>query len=213
MIGVAAFIAMIFIIVSLSPYHPASKSAGYPPFNMDSVVRLVKRDSFYDIKSVYYNKKDSSFDIAFSNKDNAIKDGMYSVGYFDSTYHLSRIASVEGIYLFAYDRKKSFIKGTYKGSLEYSSRRYGLLKAKFDSLYYESFRRAYGPMYDHVKARLDDPGSLEFRGSKNEGMNEDSTFEIKAEFRSKNQFGALVLHKISCNISMTGDVSAVVIDE
>ena len=187
-----------------------NKESSLKPVNMDSLISVVKNDKLFEIKEVYYNKKDSSFSIAFTNKDNVIKENSFSPVYFDQTYHLDSIEQVEGVYLYAYKAGKSFSKGDYKNPLKYSSRKLGRLTDAFDKKYYSEYRATYTPLYDYLKENLNDPSSLEIVKCWNLGLNEDSTFEVKTTFRAKNGFGALTLQTVNCNIDRTGNVLNVV---
>lgn len=177
--------------------------------NIDSIINLVKNDKLFEIKDVYYNKSDSSLNIAFTNKGNIIKEKDYSTLYFDKTYHIDSLSCFDGVYLYAYKSGKSLSKGDYKKPLMYNSRRLGRLTEAFDKEYYSAYRATYKPLYDYLKENLNDPSSLEIVKSWNLGMNEDSTFEVKTTFRAKNGFGGLTLQTVNCNIDRKGNVSNV----
>lgn len=177
--------------------------------NMDSVVRVVKKDSLYEIKDAYYNPKDSSFNISFTNKDEVITDKDYSTVYFNDTYHLDSLNEVEGIYLYAYRPGKSLFKGDYSKPLTYDSKRLARITQAFDEKYFSEYRNSYTPVYDYLHTNLDDHSSLEIIKFWNLGMNADSTFEIKETFRAKNAFGALILQTINCNVDKSGNVTNV----
>ncbi|HMH33990.1 MAG TPA: hypothetical protein VK543_13215 [Puia sp.] len=95
----------------------------------------------------------------------------------------------------------------------YHSKRLGRLLKDFDDKYYSSFLKTYKPLYDYLKANLNDPSSLEVVQSWNLGMDSDSTFAVKTTFRAKNAFGALILQTINCNIAADGTVSNPEIDK
>lgn len=208
-------IIFMWIIILLIPSDKESTSNSYSTkkINMDSLVSLVKHDSLYEIKDAYYNKIDSSFSIAFTNKENTITDKSYSTYYFNQNYHLDSLDEVEGVYLFAYKAGKSFSKGDYKNPLTFDSKRLGRITNDFDSKFYSDYLKTYKPVYDYLKQTLNDPSSLEIEKSWNLGMNDDSTFEVKTSFRAKNSFGALMLHTINCNIDMSGNLSNIKSDE
>ncbi len=212
------FLIPILIIWIILLFIPSDKNSTSNPYstkkiNMDSLVLLVKNDSLYDIKDVYYNQKDSSFNIAFTNKDNTITDKSYTTYYFNKNYHLDSLDEVEGVYLFAYQPGKSFFRGDYKNPLTFDSRRLGRITRVFDNKFYSDYLKTYKPVYDYLKQTLNDPSSLEIEKSWNLGMNDDSTFEVKTSFRAKNGFGALMLHTINCNIDISGNLSNIKLDE
>ncbi len=180
--------------------------------NMDSLTLKVKADKMYHIKDVYYNKKDSSFKIAFNNYDNRIKDKLYSTIYFESTYHLDSLQEVEGVYLYAYNPKMSLKNGDYKTALAFVSRHLGEVTKRFDDKF-RSVSVGYTPVYDYLKQKIDDPESLEILGGTNMGMNEDSTFEIQTQFSAKNGFGGRLKHLMHCNVAFDGNVSNVKLDQ
>ncbi|HTB53509.1 MAG TPA: hypothetical protein VK718_12120 [Ferruginibacter sp.] len=211
-------IIIIWIITLIIPKDdkatPATSVVNQAPvINMDSLIAIVKKDSLYDIKDVYYNSQDSSFNIAFTNRDNTIKDKDYTTFYFNETYHLDSLDPIDGVSLYAYKKDYSFAKGDYKKPLTYDSKRLGRINEEFKSKYYDEYLGTYKPLYDYLKGNLNDPESLEIVKSFFIGMNEDSSFEVKSTFRAKNAFGALMMHTVNCDIDMNGNVSNVQMDE
>lgn len=171
----------------------------------------IKSNKDFDIKDAYYNPLDSSLKIAFTNKDNMIKDGTYSTAYFNNEYHVDSLTGIEGIYLYAYKRGKHLKRGDYKKTLTYSSRHLAEYTKRFDDKYYH-LSSGYEPVFDYLTSTLNDPSSLQIVRAGNTGMNEDSTFSTKSVFRAKNAFGALILHVITCNISYNGTLSNIEVD-
>lgn len=179
-----------------------------PKINIDSLVIVVKKSKDFDIKEVYYDKKDSSFNIAISNKDNVIKEGDYSITYFNNLFHLDKIEEIEGVYLFEFKKGKSFTNGDYKEPLIFESSNYAKIETKFDNEYYSTYLKGYKPLSDYLKKTLNDPSSLEFESSKKVAYN-NNVFTIESTFRAKNSFGALVLNNVTCDIDTKGNISNV----
>jgi hypothetical protein len=83
---------------------------------------------------------------------------------------------------------------------------------KFDKKQFNELSGVYKPVRDYLKKNLNDPSSLEIANTWNLGMNKDSSFAIKTTFRAKNEYNALVLQAIYCNVSFDGAVSDVKIE-
>lgn len=198
---------VVFVLINISDddkKKPPIKST----INMDSVVALVEKSKDFEIKQVYYNKKDSSFNIAITNKDNVIKDKDYSTKYFDNLFHLDKIEEIEGVYLYEFKKGKSFQNGDYKNPLIFESSNYAKIDAKFDKDYYSEYLKSYKPLYDYLQTTLNDPSSLEFESS-NKVDYKDKVFTIESVFRAKNGFGALMLNTVTCDIDTKGNISNV----
>ncbi len=71
---------------------------------------IIKNDSLFNIKDVYYDTISKTLMVAFTNKDNVIKDHDYSTDYFEQTYHISNYDYLDGISLYAYKRRKHLNK-------------------------------------------------------------------------------------------------------
>jgi len=80
---------------------------------------------------------------------------------------------------------------------------------KFDKKQFNELSGVYKPVRDYLKKNLNDPSSLEIDKTWNLGMNKDSSFAIKTTFRAKNEYNALVLQAIYCNVDYDGNVSDV----
>ncbi|MBE0651260.1 MAG: hypothetical protein IH595_10515 [Bacteroidales bacterium] len=196
---------IIAVIASVnSNPEPTTQNQKVSKATIDSIVSLVRHDKLFEIKDVYYNEKDSSFNIAFTNKGNVIKDGNYSPKYFDNTYHLDSFPCFEGIYLFAYQKGKSLKNGDYKNYLTCESKRAYRILQIFKGKY------CYGnkclPLIDYLKKDMNDPSSYE---SDRLWITwaYDSSFNVTNTFRAKNAFGAKVLNKCSAVIDIHGNVS------
>jgi hypothetical protein len=199
-------ILCVFLIIILNITD--NKKVSSSNVNMDSIVSLVKEAKDFEIKEVYYNKKDSSFNIAITNKDNVIKEHDYSITYFDNLFHLDKIEEIEGVYLFEFKKGKSFKNGDYKEPLIFESSNYAKIETKFDNEYYSAYLKGYKPLSDYLKKTLNDPSSLEFESSKKVAYN-NKVFTIESTFRAKNSFGALVLNNVTCDIDTKGNISNV----
>lgn len=176
--------------------------------NIDSLVNLVKNCKDFEIKEIEYNKKDSAFRIAITNKDNVIKDRDYSTAYFNNQYHLDKIPEIEGIYLYKYKKGKSF----KSEPLTFESARLAKITDKFDKEYFSSYIKTYKPLYEYLQQTLNDPKSLEFIKTENTGY-KDGVFSIEGSFRAKNGFGALMINNVTCNIDIKGNISNVKISD
>lgn len=179
------------------------------PFNMDSLISEVKKDKDFEIKEVYYNKKDSSFNIAITNKGNVIKKHDYSAKYFNTMFFLDSVPKIEGIYLYEYVKGKSLEKKDYGNQLDAYGQRTARYRDKFDKKHFNDFSGYYKPVRTYLKENVNDPSSLEIVNTWNLGMNKDSTFAIKTTYRAKNSFNAIVLETIYCNIDMEGKLSEI----
>lgn len=182
-------------------------AAAEKPFNMDSLISEIKKDKSFEIKEVYYNKKDSGLSIAITNKDNVIKNHDYSARYFNTMFFLDSIPKIEGVYLYAYKKGNSLEKNDYKERLDGYGQRMARYRNKFDKKFLSSWDGSCRPVEKYLKQVLNDPSSLEISKTWNLGMNEDSTFAIKTVFRAKNQFNAMVLQTVYCNVDIEGNVS------
>ncbi len=181
-------------------------------FNMDSLISEIKKDKSFDIKDVYYNKKDSSLNIAITNKGNVIKKHDYSARYFNTMFYLDSVANIEGVYLYEYRKGESFEKNDYKETLDGYGQRLARYRQKFDKKFLSSWDGSCRPVESYLKKVLNDPSSLEISNTYNNGMNKDSTFAIKTVFRAKNQFNATVVQTIYCNVDFDGNLSEVNIE-
>ena len=204
---------VLWIIVLIVPKDKDNTTTNQKTINIDSLMLVIKKDNLYEIKDIYYNIKDSSLSIAFTNKDNTITDKNYSTFYFNKTYHLDSLANIEGVYLYAYKYGNSFVKGDYKKPLTYGSRKLGRITAAFDSKYYSEYLKTYKPLYDYLQDNVNDPSSIEIIQSWNLGMNKDNAFEVKTTFRAKNAFGTLMIHTVNCDIDNQGNVMNVAFDK
>jgi len=174
------------------------------PFNIDSLCSAIKKDSLYDVRDVYYNKADSSLNIAFTNKDNAVKDGTYSTKYFEDTYRIDTIAMVDGISLFEYKKNKSLAGGNYKKPLEVSSKKAYALTEAFKNKYI--IGGYCEPLKSYLQEHMNDPDSFEEDKVWVEWLGADN-FLVTMTYRGKNAFGGLVLNKCSAHINIQGDLS------
>jgi hypothetical protein len=83
---------------------------------------------------------------------------------------------------------------------------------KFDKKQFNELSGFYKPVRDYLKKNLNDPSSLEIANTWNLGMNKDSSFAIKTTFRAKNEYNALVLQAIYCNVDFDGNLSDIKIE-
>lgn len=176
--------------------------------NMDSIVSLVKKCKDFEVKEVYYNKKDSSFNIAITNKGDVVKSHDYSIEYFDNEFHLDSIKDIEGVYLFEYVKGKSFKNKDYKEPLVFESARQTKIIENFDKKFYDKYSKTYTPLDDYLQKTLNDPSSLEYITMDKTGYT-DGVFSIEGSFRAKNGFGVLVINNVTCHIDTEGNISNV----
>jgi hypothetical protein len=195
---------LIAIIINIKEDNKMNSSK----INMDSIVSLVKKSEDFEIKEVYYDKKDSSFNIAITNKDNVIKEHSFSIEYFNKFYGLNTINEIEGVYLFEYQNGKSLKTKDYKEPLVFESARQAKIIEKFDNEFYDKYSKTYTPLDDYLQKTLKDPSSLEYISMDKTGYTE-GVFSIKGSFRAKNSFGSLVINNVTCNIDIKGNVSNV----
>jgi hypothetical protein len=164
------------------------------------------KDTLYQVKDVYYNKKDSSFNIAFKYK----KGDFYTTDYFNDAYHIDSFPCFDGIYLYAYKKGSLLKNGDYKNQLACESKRAGRIKAIFKEKY------CYGnnctPLIEYLKRSMNDPDSYESDKLWIEWY-QDSSFTVTNSFRGKNAFNATILDKCSAIIDINGNVSDVKMDE
>lgn len=83
---------------------------------------------------------------------------------------------------------------------------------KFDKKQFNELRGVYKPVRDYLKKNLNDPSSLEIDKTWNLGMNRDSSFAVKTTFRAKNEYNAIVLQAMYCNIDFDGNLSEIRIE-
>lgn len=176
--------------------------------NMDSLVTSVKNCKDFEIKEVYFDKKDSSFNIAITNKDNMIKNHEYSIEYFNKVYNLDSISNIEGVYLFEFIKGKSFENKGYKNPLVFESTKQAKIISKFDKEYFSTYSNTYKPLHDYLQGTLNDPSSLEFISTEKTGFT-DGVFSIQGSFRAKNALGALVINNVTCYIDINGNIANV----
>jgi len=174
--------------------------------NIDSIVSVVKKSKDFEIKEVYYNKKDSSFNIAITNKDNVIKEHDYSILYFDNLFHLDKIEEIEGVYLYEYKNGKSFKNDDYNEYLTCESKNLANRIKKFEDSGYEYSIKSY------LEENVDDPTGLEIINKIVLGENADGTFSVKVTFRSKNAFGTLIIHTVTCDVDKDGNGKNIVFE-
>lgn len=199
--------AIILIIIFYS-YRGSNSSKStvviIPKTNIDSIINQVKNDKLFEVKDVYYNEKDSSFNIAFTNKDNVIKDANYSTLYFNNTYHINSFSCFDGIYLYAYKKGKFLKNGDYKEYLTCESKRAARLLDAFKENYCIRDIECTA-LSGILKKQLNDPNSYESQKIYVEWLKDDK-FKVTNEFRAKNAFGALILNKCSAIIDGNGNV-------
>jgi len=206
-LGIIFLVYLVAIIIySIFTDSKTTNKADIPnsKVNIDSIVELVKSDKLFEIKDVYYNPKDSSFNIAFTNKENVIKDGNYSTLYFDKTYHLDSFPCFEGVYLYAYKKGKLLKNGDYKEYLTCESKRAGGLLDAFKENYCIRDIECTA-LSGILKKQLNDPDSYESQKIYVSWVKEDK-FKVTNEFRAKNAFGALVLNKCTAIIDSNGNI-------
>lgn len=83
---------------------------------------------------------------------------------------------------------------------------------QFDKKQFNEISGVYKPVRNYLKKNLNDPSSLEIDKTWNLGMNKDSSFAIKTTYRAKNEYNALVMYAIYCNVDMDGNVTDVKVD-
>lgn len=171
---------------------------------IEELCNKIKKDTLYRIKDVYYNKEDSSLNIAFTNKDNAIKDKSYSTDYFNNTYHIDTMSNIDGVTLYAYKRGNSLKQGDYKTHLTLDSKRASIYKAAFKEKYCSAYYC--WPLKAYIKTLMNDPDSFEEDRLWVE-WNNGKTFIVTMTYRGRNGFGGLVLNKASAIVDMSGNVT------
>jgi ribosomal protein L7/L12 len=182
----------------------ASQSKNATKINIDSIIELIKKDPLFEIKDVYYNKSDSTLNIAFTNKDNVITEKNYSTLYFNKTYHIDSLSCFDGVYLFAFKKGRSLKKGDYKEYLLCESKRAGkLIEAFKDNFCVQDIECT--ALSSAIKKQLNDPDSYESQKIKVE-WEEGNKFKVTNEFRAKNAFGAKVLNLCTAIVDIDGNV-------
>jgi len=200
------FILCVFLIVVFNFTDDKKATSTKNNTNIDSIVSVVKKSKDFEIKEVYYNKKDSSFNIAITNKDNVIKEHDYSILYFDNLFHLDKIEEIEGVYLYEYKNGKSFKNDDYNEYLTCESKNLANRIKKFEDSGYEYSIKSY------LEENVDDPTGLEIINKIVLGENADGTFSVKVTFRSKNAFGTLIIHTVTCDVDMDGNGKNIVFE-
>ncbi len=200
------FILFIFLIIVFNFTDDKKATSTKINTNMDSIVSVVKKSKDFEIKEVYYNEKDSSFNIAITNKDNVIKESDYSILYFDNLFHLDKIEEIEGVYLYEYKNGKSFKNDDYNEYLTCESKNSANRIKKFEDSGYEYSIKSY------LEENVDDPTGLEIINKIVLGENADGTFSVKVTFRSKNAFGTLIIHTVTCDVDKDGNGKNIVFD-
>lgn len=181
---------------------PKQSSIGNKPahYNIDSLCKAIKRDSVFNVKDVYYNKNDSSLNIALAKNDE-----LYNTAYFDSTYNIDAIDPIDGVTLYTYKKGRSFSKGDYKIKLATDSKRATELLKIFRDKYCIGNEYC-DPLKQYIKQSMNDPDSFE-----SDKMwidwKEEKTFTVTMTYRGKNVFGGLILNKCSADVDIDGDVS------
>jgi hypothetical protein len=201
-------ILILCVLIAIILNATEDKKTNSSKINMDGIVSLVKESKDFEIKEVYYDKKDSSFNIAITNKDNVIKEHNYSIEYFNKFYGLDTINEIEGVYLYEYKKGQSFKTKKYKEPLVFESARQTKIIEKFDKEFYDKYSNTYTPLDDYLQKTLNDPSSLEYITMDKTGYTE-GVFSIEGSFRAKNGFGALVVNNVTCNIDLKGNISNV----
>ncbi len=200
------FMLFIFLIIVFNFTDDKKATSTKINTNMDSIVSVVKKSKDFEIKEVYYNEKDSSFNIAITNKDNVIKESDYSILYFDNLFHLDKIEEIEGVYLYEYKNGKSFKNDDYNEYLTCESKNSANRIKKFEDSGYEYSIKSY------LEENVDDPTGLEIINKIVLGENADGTFSVKVTFRSKNAFGTLIIHTVTCDVDKDGNGKNIVFD-
>lgn len=189
-------ILLLFIATFLFSCSSSDSSAPAVVNNIktDSAVALLKKDKSFEIKDAMFDSSMQVFRIAFTNKDNVLKEKDYSTQYFKNTYHLMDIAGVKGIYLYAYKPSKSF----------------AAKPIFWESTYYTDFAGSNykSDIESYLEKVLNDKTGLEIMDAKILNDNGDQTFTTKTIFRAKNPYGALMQHTIICDLGYKeGEVS------
>ncbi len=195
-------IAILFIIIFIIPETP-KPVIQEKKVNIDSIVALIKADKLFEIKDVYYNDKDSSINIAFTNKGNVLKDKDYSTVYFNQTYRLNDYSLIDGVTLYAYKKGKTLKNGDYKEYLMSDSKRNGRFVYRFREEFCLGDRECTA-LTSHLKRQLNDPDSyssehitVEYAGN--------NRVRVTNTYRAKNGFGALTLSECQCDFDMAGN--------
>lgn len=199
-IGIPAII--LWIIILIMPSTPKSVPVEVK-INIDSIVNLVKNDKLFEIKEVYYNDKDSSFNIAITNKGNVIVEKDYSTLYFNNTYHIDKFPCFDGVYLYAYKKGKTFQNGDYKEYLMCESKKAGKLIEIFKNNFCVRDIECTA-ISGFIKKQLNDPDSYKSDKIFVEWLHGDH-FLVTNIFRAKNAFGALVLNKCAVEVDAEGN--------
>ena len=204
LIGLPILFVTISILIYAPSYSDTNKVTREKIVNIDSLVALIKSDKLFEIKDVYYNPKDSSLNIAFTNKGNVIKEENYSSTYFSGTYNLDQIKYIDGPYLYEYKKGKYFKNGDYNEYLNCSSRRAAKLFDKFKSEYCSIYKEC-TPLTEYIKKSLNDPGSYESNEISVDWIR-GNHFMVTNIFRAKNGFGVLVLQKCTADVDSFGNI-------
>lgn len=171
--------------------------------NMDSIAAVLKKDNVYEVKEVFYNPKDSSLNISVSYK----KGDVVAVYYFDKNYSLTSLPNVEGVYLHPYKKGVSLETADNKKSLSWLSKRAGARMEQFKKSGYKY------QIENFLEKRVNDPTGLDVMETVVTGENQDGTFAVRAQFRAKNAFGALMMHTVNCDMDMEGNSTHIFYDK
>jgi len=187
---------IVFLIPSSSDDKVENKKV-----NIDSLLVDIRKDSLYDVTDVYYNKKDSSLNVAIKYD----KNDLVSASGFYKNHKLDSLPIIEGLYI--YKKGTKLIDAEKSKSIDYVSINVGKRIEKFEKSGYEYQIQSY------LEKNVNDPTDLEIINKWVLGENSDGTFSVKVTFRAKNPFGALMMHTLNCDMDMEGNARNIEFDK
>lgn len=193
-------ILILFLIIGLLSGNDKQKKDAKAT-NMDSLCSKIKKDSLYQVTDVYYNKKDSSLNVAIIYK----KNDLVSANGFYQNHNLNSCENIEGVYL--YRKGTSLSDADKTKSLDYVSVNQAKRIKEFENSAFEYHIKSY------LEKNVNDPTDLEILNKWVLGENSDGTFAVKVTFRAKNAFGALMIHTLNCDMDKDGNGSNIEFDK
>ena len=122
-------------------------------------------------------------------------------------FHLDKVDEIEGVYLYEFKKGKTFKNGDYKEYLMCESKKLDKRIKEFEESGFEYNIKSY------LEKNVNDPTDLEIIKKSVIRENSDGTFSVKVSFRSKNAFGALMIHTINCDMDKEGNGKNIVFDK
>ena len=157
--------------------------------NIDSIVTLVKNDTLFKVKSIFYNINDSTLRIELIKKQD-----INVARYFDIEYNLMSVGVFSEIEVYCNNKVQSTF-GLH------TARDFDRFKREFVAGWDGSCR----PVTKYIKSVMNDPASFDHEQTFITPLL-NGNYEVKTIFRGKNGFGALVLNSSFAEVSPSGNV-------